>query len=64
MLYAFIAYICINLPLGYVLGFVCGFGAVGVWAAFIFGLGTAAILFHLRYYKVRKRIFAKLQEVV
>jgi MATE family multidrug resistance protein len=64
MLYAFIAYICINIPLGYVLAFVCGFGAVGIWAAFIFGLGTAAILFHVRYHKVRKRIFAELQEQV
>lgn len=62
MWYAFISYICINLPLGYFLAFVCGFGAPGVWAAFIFGLGTAAVLFHLRYHKVRKRIFAEIEE--
>ncbi len=62
MLYAFIAYICINIPLGYFLAFVCGFGAVGVWAAFIFGLGTSAILFHRRYHKVRQRIFDEMQK--
>lgn len=53
MLYAFISYICINLPVGYLLAFVFKMGAVGVWAGFIFGLSIAAILFHRR---CRKKI--------
>lgn len=56
MIYAFIAYICINLPLGYFLAFTCGMGAVGVWTAFIFGLSVAAILFRLRYLKHFKQM--------
>lgn len=49
MLYAFISYICINLPVGYLLGFVFNLGAIGVWIGFIFGLSVAAVLFHRRY---------------
>lgn len=48
MFYAFIAYICINLPLGYVLAFPVGMGASGVWTAFVVGLSIAAVLFHIR----------------
>lgn len=56
MFYAFIAYICINIPFGYILGFVFHFGAVGVWAAFIFGLSVAAVLFRLRCRKMFRRL--------
>ena len=56
MVYAFIAYICINLPLGYLLAFTCGMGAVGIWTAFIFGLSVAAVLFRLRYLKHFKQM--------
>lgn len=56
MLYAFISYICINLPLGYVLTFVFDMGVKGIWIAFIFGLSFAALLFHLRYYHIMARI--------
>lgn len=48
MIYAFITYICINLPVGYILTFVCKLGAPGVWIGFIVGLSIAAILFHRR----------------
>ena len=51
MWYAFIAYICINLPLGYLLAFPLGLGAMGIWMAFIFGLSVAAVLFRIRYLK-------------
>ncbi len=54
--YAFIAYICINLPVGYLLAFPCGLGASGVWIGFIFGLTVAAILFHRRYFVKIKAI--------
>ena len=56
MFYAFIAYICINIPFGYILGFVFHFGAVGVWAAFIFGLSIAAVLFRLRCRKMFRQL--------
>ena len=58
---ACIAYICVTLPLGYVLAFPCGFGAVGIWAAFSVGLGLAAVLHFARYYRVRRAKFDALQ---
>ena len=48
VIYAFISYICINLPLGYLLAFKFHMGASGVWVGFIVGLSIAAILFHVR----------------
>lgn len=48
VIYAFISYICINLPLGYLLAFKFHMGASGVWIGFIVGLSIAAILFHVR----------------
>ena len=48
---AFVAYIVISLPLGYIFGFVLGWGLVGIWMAFPFGLTTAGLL----YYKEFKR---------
>ena len=43
---AFVAYILISLPLGYLFGFVCGWGLVGIWMAFPFGLTTAGLLYY------------------
>lgn len=51
MYYAFIAYFCINLPVGYVLGFVAGWGIYGIWTAFPIGLTIAGILFYRRFIK-------------
>ena len=42
---AFVAYIVVSLPLGYIFGFVCGWGLVGIWMAFPFGLTTAGLLY-------------------
>ncbi len=56
MYVAFMAYIVLNLPLGYVLAFVFDLGAVGVWVAIIFGLSCAAIMFRIRYMKQFVRI--------
>lgn len=42
---AFISYIIVNIPMGYALGFVLGWGEVGIFLAFSCGLYTAAILF-------------------
>jgi MATE family multidrug resistance protein len=49
MKYAFIAYILINLPIGYLLGFVFNFGIIGIWIAFVIGLGVASIMFMMRF---------------
>lgn len=49
--YAFIAYFLISLPIGYILGFIMGFGLLGIWFAFPFGLTTAGILYFLRFRK-------------
>lgn len=56
MIYAFLSYICINLPLAYVLAFVFGMGASGIWIAFIVGLTIAAVLLHMRYHNLLKQI--------
>ncbi len=51
-LYAFIAYIVIALPLGYLLMFPAGIGVEGMWVAFIVALSIAAVLFHVRFRKL------------
>lgn len=51
MLYAFVAYVVVSLPLSYVFAFCCGWGAVGVWMGIPFGLSTAGVLFLLDYRK-------------
>jgi MATE family multidrug resistance protein len=51
MFYAFIAYVVVSLPLSYVFGFILGWGAVGVWWAYPFGLTTAGVLFWTRFNK-------------
>lgn len=48
---AFIAYFVISLPVGYIFGFILGWGAFGVWMAFPFGLTTAGVLLYLRFRK-------------
>lgn len=51
ILYAFIAYFIVSLPLGYLFGFTLGWGLFGIWMAFPFGLTTAGILYMRRFYK-------------
>lgn len=46
---AFVSYIVINLPLGWVMAFVFGWGVEGLWIGFIVGLTTAAALLYRRY---------------
>ena len=49
---AFVAYIVISLPLGYIFGFVCGWGLVGIWMAFPFGLTSAGLLYYREFRRV------------
>lgn len=50
---AFVAYILLNLPIGYLLGFTLGMGPVGLILSFTVGLSTAAVLMILR---IRRRM--------
>ena len=56
MVYAFIAYIVIALPIGLFCMFVLNWGAPGIWIGFIVGLSVAAVLFHARFRKLLKRM--------
>lgn len=56
MLYAFIAYIVINVPLSYFLTFTLHFGPRGIWIGFVAGLGIAAILFYKRFHSIYLKI--------
>ena len=58
MYVAFLSYLVINLPLGYVMAFVVGLGAPGVWIGFIGGLTVAAVLFRIRYLRDFKKIMS------
>ena len=49
MFIAFIAYFVISLPVGYLCGFVLGWGLPGVWMAFPFGLTSAGLMLWLRF---------------
>ncbi|MBO7316752.1 MAG: polysaccharide biosynthesis C-terminal domain-containing protein, partial [Paludibacteraceae bacterium] len=49
VIYAFITYIVINLPLGYLLAFPLQMGASGIWVAFSISLCMAAVLYHVRW---------------
>ena len=51
MLYAFIAYFVISLPVGYLFAFVLDMGLIGIWLSFPFGLTSAGIMFYLRFMK-------------
>ncbi|MGL5562371.1 MAG: MATE family efflux transporter [Tannerellaceae bacterium] len=56
MYYAFISYLVINLPVGYLLAFKLGFGPAGIWCGFIFGLSVAAVLYLRRFNHFSNRL--------
>ncbi|MGL5786632.1 MAG: MATE family efflux transporter [Bacteroidales bacterium] len=64
MLYAIISYIFINIPVGYLCGFVFNMGAIGIWIGFIFGLGTASVMFIHRFNKMSKEYISKSEDEV
>jgi MATE family multidrug resistance protein len=49
-----LAYWPLALPAGYLLGFVWGYGAVGVWAGYVLGLTVAAIALPLRFWALTR----------
>lgn len=54
ILIAFVSYIVISLPVGYVCAFVLGMGAPGLWLGLIFGLTAAAVMGISRYRRQMK----------
>ena len=54
MFSSFIAYFVISLPLSYLFSFTFGFGLVGIWMAFPFGLTSAGLMFLFRFLKRTK----------
>lgn len=55
MLYAFVAYFIVSLPVCYVFAFLFKWNLPGIWMSFPFGLTTAGVLFwHKFYQKMRK----------
>ncbi len=52
MVYAFISYIIMGLPLGYLFAFMLDFGVAGLWIGLIGGLTSAALMFYGRFRKL------------
>lgn len=48
-LISLLGYCLVGLPLAYLLGFVCQLGALGIWMAFLAGLGACGLGFYLRF---------------
>ena len=49
MIIAFFSYFVVSLPIGYVFGFICNWGILGVWMALPIGLTTAGLLLWTRF---------------
>lgn len=56
MYYALVCYILVEIPVGYILGFPLGLGAIGIVGGFMAGLILAAILFLQRFKKLVKEL--------
>ena len=56
MIYAFVAYTLIGLPVGIFCMYFLDMGAVGIWVGFVVGLFLAAACFHIRFRRLIKRI--------
>ncbi len=62
MKYALISYIFVALPFAYICGFILGLGTWSIFAGFLAGLLTAAILYYRRLRKVIKRHIINLNQ--
>jgi MATE family multidrug resistance protein len=58
MILASIAYLGLNIPIGYLCGFVFGMGVTGIWIGFIFGLTAAAASFMIRFERKSRTFIA------
>ena len=52
---AFVSYVVVNIPAGFILGFPCGLKTTGIFLAISLGLFTAAPLFYWQFRKELKR---------
>lgn len=64
VVYCFIAYILVALPVGYIMMFPVGLGVEGMWIGFIAGLFLAAVFFHARFRKKYKQIISEEQDAL
>lgn len=48
---SFVAYVLLNIPVGYLCAFTFGFGSVGLLVGYIVGLSTAAVGYGIRIYR-------------
>ena len=48
---SFVAYVLLNIPVGYLVAFTFGFGSTGLLVSYVFGLSTAAIAYAVRVYR-------------
>ena len=51
MVIAAVSYWLVGLPAGYGLGFIAGFGGIGIWAGLVAGLTAAALALHWRFWR-------------
>lgn len=51
MVIAAVSYWLVGLPTGYGLGFIGGFGGIGIWLGLVFGLTAAAAALHIRFWR-------------
>lgn len=59
MYYALVCYLLVEIPVGYVLGFKVGLGAIGIVGGFMSGLILAATLFLMRFRKLTLNLKVK-----
>ncbi|MFG6531818.1 MULTISPECIES: MATE family efflux transporter [unclassified Sulfitobacter] len=52
MVMAAVSYWIVGMPCSYLLGFVMGFGAMGIWAGLVAGLAVAGLLLNARFWGV------------
>ncbi|SFG57564.1 MATE family efflux transporter [Sulfitobacter dubius] len=58
MVMAAISYWVVGMPCSYFLGFTLGFGAMGIWAGLVAGLGVAGLLLNARFWGVTVKALA------
>ena len=51
MIYSSMAYLGLNIPVGYICGFILNLGTMGIWVGFVVGLATVAVCFMRRFEK-------------
>ena len=56
-----LAYVVLNIPVGYLCGFVFGMGPCGLFLGYLFGLGSSAVLYLMR---IRRKIHSFRREWV